>query len=242
MATYQCPKGHASTDPDYCSECGALIGAPTISAAVVAPTAAATGLDVCPDCQTPRTPGARYCEVCRFDFEAASTPTAAPTAAPSPADTVVIPQVIVPAAAPPAAPPVAPQALAPDSSPIVPVRLNVIILADPTIPDDEAIRQQCPKDEPPLTFPLDLDENLVGRRSENKKIFPEIDISDPGVSHRHLKFLRQPDGTFAALELGSSNGTALNGTPLKPGLLTPVKAGDEMILGLWTRLQLRSRA
>ena len=33
MATYQCPKGHISTDPDYCSECGALIGQSTVSRA-----------------------------------------------------------------------------------------------------------------------------------------------------------------------------------------------------------------
>src|SRR5262249_51516444 len=69
MATFQCPKGHTSTDPVYCSECGALIGPPTVTSATAANTAPAHGPEICPDCQTPRTPGARFCEVCRYDFE-----------------------------------------------------------------------------------------------------------------------------------------------------------------------------
>ena len=119
-------------------------------------------------------------------------------------------------------------------------RLNVVVVTDPSLADDD-MRSQCPQNAPELVFPLDVDENLVGRRSDAKKIFPEIDLSDPGVSHRHLKLLRQPDGSFAALELGSANGTTLNGVALKPGLITPVAAGDELLVGMWTRLQLRCR-
>jgi hypothetical protein len=128
---------------------------------------------------------------------------------------------------------------APPSTPAP--RLNLVVITDPTLVDDEDMRKQCPQGAPELVFPLDLDENLVGRRSDAKKIFPEIDLSDPGISHRQLKLLRQPDGSFAALELGSANGTTLNGVALKPGLATPVAAGDELLVGLWTRLQLRRR-
>jgi hypothetical protein len=120
-------------------------------------------------------------------------------------------------------------------------RLNVVVVTDPSLAEDEEMRKKCPPDAPELVFPLDLDETLVGRRSDGKKIFPEIDLDDPGVSHRQLKLLRQPDGGFAALELGSANGTTLNGVALKPGLITPVSAGDELIVGMWTRLQLRPR-
>jgi hypothetical protein len=125
-------------------------------------------------------------------------------------------------------------------SPPVP-RLNVVVVTDPTLAEDEEMRKRCPRDVPELVFPLDLDETLVGRRSDARKIFPEIDLSDPGVSHRQLKLLRQPDGCFAALELGSANGTTLNGVALKPGLITPVAAGDELLVGMWTRLQLCRR-
>jgi hypothetical protein len=103
------------------------------------------------------------------------------------------------------------------------------------------MRQKCPPNAPELVFPLDLDETLIGRRSDGRKIYPEIDLDDPGVSHRQFKLLRQPDDSFAALELGSINGTKLNGVALTPGLITPVAAGDELIVGMWTRLRLRPR-
>jgi FHA domain len=263
MATYQCPKGHSSSDPDYCSECGALIGLSAVASAVpiaAAPApasgASATSATFCPDCMTPRTPGARFCEVCRYDFEAgvghqsastaASAPsTSAPTAQPTVMkDAATTPSDVATPSSASAAPAVASvtTSTADSLSPIIVTsRLNVVVIADPSLAEDEETRQKCPQNEPELIFPLDLDENLLGRRSDNKKIYPEIDISDPGISHRHLKFIKQSDGTFAVLELGSANGTTLNGATLKPGLITPVKAGDEMIIGMWTRLQIRSR-
>ena len=257
MPTYTCPRGHTSTDPDYCSECGALIGASTVASASASATPAssapAPGIEVCPDCQTPRTPGARFCEVCRHDFEAGSS---SGQAQPSPVQPAAA---IAPGNAAPPEPSVSAATGAGNSPSIVsagegaaaaavsaPVstptaRLNVVVVTDPSLVEDEEERKQCPQGAPELVFPLDLDENLVGRRSDALKIYPEIDLSDPGVSHRHLKLLRQPDGSFAVLELGSKNGTTLNGVALKPGLVTPLAAGDELIIGTWTRLQLRRR-
>jgi len=120
-------------------------------------------------------------------------------------------------------------------------RLNIVVITDPSLVEDEEQRKQCPQGAPDLIFPLDLDENLVGRRSDDKKIYPEIDIRDPGVSHRQLKILKQADGSYVALELGSANGTTLNGATLKPGLPTPIGVGDELIIGLWTRLRIQGR-
>lgn len=252
MATYQCPKGHASTDPNYCSECGARIGAPAIADTTPASPAPTVGAEVCPVCQTPRTPGARYCEVCRYDFESGSS-SGQVLAAQAGAGATSVPVGAAPAdqsnsaagaaGGAPSAANVAPDVAAAGSAPVSTVvpRLNVVVVTDPSLTDDEEMRKKCPPNAPELVFPLDLDETLVGRRSDNRKIFPEIDLDDPGVSHRQLKLLRQPDGSFAALELGSANGTTLNGVALKPGLLTPVTAGDELIVGMWTRLQLRLR-
>jgi|SRR5690349_9737746 len=250
MATYQCPKGHASTDPNYCSECGALIGASTISRATLAGPAPSPGTEVCPNCQTPRAPGARFCEVCRYDFASGSStghvvsspPEAAATGAPpdaSPADQSNF--AIAADSAPFALDAVSAVAAAGSAPAALAPRLNVIVVTDPSLAEDEEMRKKCPPNAPELVFPLDLDETLVGRRSDARKIFPEIDIDDPGVSHRQLKLLRQADGSVAALELGSANGTTLNGVALKPGLMTPVAAGDELIVGMWTRLRLRPR-
>ncbi len=58
-----CRAGHRSTEADYCSVCGtAMSPAAPESRSVDA---------VCPECGEPRpspTAGARFCEVCRFDF------------------------------------------------------------------------------------------------------------------------------------------------------------------------------
>ncbi len=240
MPTYQCPKGHTSTDPDYCSECGALIGQPTVSSATPATAATSPGAPVCPDCMTPRTPGARFCEVCRYEFD-----TGKPGSQTSPTPVEKVVQTAAPAAAGAATPmPDAPAGTSvSDSTPVfAPAqRLNLVVITDPSLVEDEEQRKQCPQGEPDLIFPLDLDENLVGRRSDDKKIYPEIDIRDPGVSHRQLKIIRQADGSFVALELGSANGTTLNGATLKPGLPTPIEAGDELTVGLWTRLRIQGR-
>ena len=250
MATYPCPKGHASTDPDYCSECGALISQASAPKAPPAIVAATAGAEVCPDCMTPRVPGARFCEVCRHEF--AASPPAVAASAPVPAAAASAAVAVASAAPPPvvASTPAAASAPPPSGAPVpnaaaplsVPApRLNVVVIADPTLAETEEQRAQCPQGQPELIFPLDLEENLVGRRSDAKKIYPEIDISDPGISHRHLKFVRQPEGGFTVLELGSANGTTMNGVELRPGLVTPIAAGDELLIGMWTRLRIRSR-
>src|SRR4051812_48643708 len=75
----QCRNGHESTESDYCSVCGiampAATGAPTGggSTQTVAGTAAtimAPAGETCPSCGEARTDvAARFCEVCRYDFQ-----------------------------------------------------------------------------------------------------------------------------------------------------------------------------
>ncbi|SPF33572.1 putative Forkhead-associated protein [Syntrophobacter sp. SbD1] len=236
---YTCPKGHQSTDADYCSECGALIGQSSLAAAQAGDSTATTptGNDICPDCGSPRNASNRYCEVCRYDFQSKSS-------------YVVTTPGITPASAEPvqdASPPAPPvtsitiPATAASSTFAAAQRLNVEIIIDSTLVTDPEMAAKCPKDAPKRTFPLDLDENLVGRRSDTKGVYPEIEIEDSGASRRHLKLIRQSDGGYAALELGSANGTKLNGADLEPGIITPVKAGDEFVIGMWTRLRITQR-
>jgi hypothetical protein len=232
----RCPKGHVSTDPDYCSECGAkLQGA---KSAITEELAAAAGGEPCPVCATPRVVGACFCEVCRYDFQAAAaSDAAAPARSPDP-----------PAAEPPAAEPAQQQAFpvvptAPNLVPSEPVpqHWDVIITVDPSLYRNPDPAQPCPVQAPERTFPLDMDENLVGRRSEKKDIHPEIMIADPGISRRHLSLRRREDGGFLAIELDSTNGTHLNEAPLEAGIPTPLRDGDQLTLGCWTRLTIRAR-
>jgi pSer/pThr/pTyr-binding forkhead associated (FHA) protein len=90
-------------------------------------------------------------------------------------------------------------------------------------------------------FPLDLADHLIGRRSDSEDIHPEIVINDPGISRRHLRIMRTPGGALSALDLGSMNGTRLNKVPLDPHVPTPLREGDELTLGCWTRLKVRAR-
>lgn len=84
MSTYQCPKGHASTESDYCSDCGTKILGITQSAVTVitpkqevlqtTPPAIAFGsshtrLIACPDCTAPHDPSSgNFCEICGYNF------------------------------------------------------------------------------------------------------------------------------------------------------------------------------
>src|SRR5262245_40482144 len=236
-----CPKGHVSTDPDYCSECGAkLDGAPSAitPATAIAPEelAAATGEEPCPVCATRRSAGARFCEICRYDFQTAtaSGPAPAPVSPSAPAIAHQSPATEQTSITPAPVPTLAP------SEP-VPQHWDVIIAVDPALNVNPDPAQPCPQDAPERTFPLDLDENLVGRRSDRKDIHPEIMIADPGISRRHLSIRRRDDGGLVAIELGSTNGTSLNASPLEPGIPTPLNDGDQLTLGCWTRMTVRAR-
>jgi len=285
---YNCSKdpSHQSDDSDYCSICGAkILGAPSLIGAQSgpastasagsspAPAASSAGGAVCPDCGTQRTPGARFCEVCRYDFErkaSASTAPPPPVAAQPVAASVDVTPVAAAAAsasapAPPAAPPdsgwppplvdptvasAPPEAPVADASPLPvstpPVssgglmRWEAVVVVDPTLYTDPDPDIPLPTNEPERTFPLDFAENLLGRRSDRKDIHPEIPVNDPGVSHRHAKLLRQPDGNFVLLDVGSTNGTRLNEVEVLPGVRTPLRDGDQITAGCWTRITIRS--
>lgn len=243
--TYQCPKGHQSTDSDYCSECGTLIGQSNISKIEQMKDSNMSkqigSTELCPDCGTPRNLAARFCEVCRHDFEENKTGVAeAIVAMHLPVNKAESIENVSPQANNSLEMPDA-EALETSEEYAVSEKLNVVISVDKAKATSSGVETPIKPDTVDRVFPLDLNENLVGRRSTSKGIYPEIMINDPGVSHRHFMLIKQPDNSFAALELGSSNGTELNGIELEPGVNTPVKAGDEFSIGIWTKLKLVSR-
>jgi pSer/pThr/pTyr-binding forkhead associated (FHA) protein len=61
-------------------------------------------------------------------------------------------------------------------------------------------------------------------------------IPDRFVSTRHLEFEKGPDGVRVQ-DLGSSNGTRLNGHPLRAGASEMIQIGDELRLGPKTMLR-----
>ncbi len=66
------------------------------------------------------------------------------------------------------------------------------------------------KVEPGLSFYLNGDEFGLGRSVHN-----DLFIDSPKISRSHLKIVADPDGSYHAQDLGSANGTSLNGKALE---------------------------
>jgi hypothetical protein len=106
---------------------------------------------------------------------------------------------------------------------------------------DASLKEQGSPDPPPglgpFSFTVDKDNLLIGRRSEVRGIFPEIPLDfDSAVSHRHALLMRKADATLLLRDIGSSNGTRVNGADIPPMVDVPVREGDRITLGHWTCL------
>lgn len=76
---------------------------------------------------------------------------------------------------------------------------------------------------------------VLGRSDSRSSYIPDVDMAEmkaleKGVSRRHAAFVRYDD-TLHILDLGSINGTFLNGTRLKPETPYQLNAGDQLGLG-----------
>ncbi|URN16109.1 FHA domain-containing protein, partial [Streptomyces sudanensis] len=106
----------------------------------------------------------------------------------------------------------------------------------------EAANLNPPAYAPERRVPLTGQQVTVGRRRPSTGESPDIDLSvppeDPGVSHRHAVFLRQPDGSWAVVDQSSTNGTTLNGSdePIQPYVPVPLQDGDRVHVGAWTTI------
>ena len=107
---------------------------------------------------------------------------------------------------------------------------------------DGASQLQYPSFAKPRRFPMDKTELTIGRYSAKRGVSPDIDLSgdvaDPGVSAQHAKLFSKPDGSWTIMDVGSSNGTFLNGSdePLTPNVEVPLSDGSYLNIGAWTRL------
>ena len=83
---------------------------------------------------------------------------------------------------------------------------------------------------------LEKSEVVLGRSSEC-----QFQVDDDGISRRHAKVCLAPDGKFQVVDLGSTNGVVLNDSdqPIAPNVAVPIKGGDRLYLGAWTRIVFR---
>lgn len=87
---------------------------------------------------------------------------------------------------------------------------------------------------PSTQVPLQSDQLTIGRSAGN-----DLVLADPEVSRRHVRIVRRADG-FAAEDIGSTNGTFVNGQRISH--LTLLQDGDTIDLGDTVRLRFMSMA
>jgi hypothetical protein len=104
-----------------------------------------------------------------------------------------------------------------------------------------------------LAFPADFVEQSFSLeaaavrigRSDGRPGEPvvEIDLSgpreDPAVSRVHAVLERQPDGSYAIRDAGSTNGTTVNDDPVATHVPMAIAQGDRIHVGAWTMLTVR---
>ena len=165
----------------------------------------------CPRCHTPRR--GRFCERCGYEFE--SRGSRAGSDAP----------------APPEGPP----------------RWFAVVTADRSQYELARKRSQrivfptcCPERRIALSAPR----TRIGRRCAADAAPPEIDLSaapeDPAVSHRHAELIARDDGMWDLVDLGSKNGTYLDGRADRIPRNTPSHVGNgiQIRIGAWTVITL----
>lgn len=232
MLIYQCPKGHSSTESDYCSECGTKIqGVPNTEATLASSLLVATSAIVCPDCATPHeSTSGNFCEICGYNFV-----TGVHGEVPG-LEVEAVPDAIVPLSLTGEGEPTVKQTKASVSQVSQRIAWELQITIDPAL----ALPESPPApNQVPITVSLQQAVNLIGRRSTQRAIAPEVALDfDNAVSHRHALLTQQADGTWSLRDIGSSNGTFINGQELAAMVDVPLQDGDEFTLGHWTRIKL----
>lgn len=73
----------------------------------------------------------------------------------------------------------------------------------------------------------------IGRRDPRQKHFPEIDLAehDRGIASRNHAQIGRDGSFYTITDLGSTNGTFLNGKPLQPNRPARLRSGDRVKVG-----------
>ena len=88
-----------------------------------------------------------------------------------------------------------------------------------------------------MEFPLSrAAETTIGRKDPVTGIYPDIDLvpvdGQRSISRRHAKIHRRGEKLFLAEEIGTMNGTYLNGERLETGVPVEIGPGDELRFGV----------
>jgi hypothetical protein len=106
--------------------------------------------------------------------------------------------------------------------------------------EQDSPQMDFPDGYPERRIPLTGAELLIGRRSESRHVYPDIDLigppRDPGIHRKHAKLVSAPDGSWTVVDLGNDNGITVNGRDVPSGDSVPLRPGDRIHLGAWTKI------
>lgn len=164
----------------------------------------------CPDCTTPHQANSgNFCEICGYNF---LTGARGGEAFPAPIVSRPIPPVPTMA------------------------KWQALISIDPSLatPDSPPAPIQTM-----ISIELIHPTNLIGRTSQSRGIHPEIPLNlDDAVSSRHAILTLQSNGSLVLRDIGSSNGTMVNGQEIAVMVDIEIRSGDQITLGHWTRIKI----
>lgn len=105
--------------------------------------------------------------------------------------------------------------------------------------EQDAARFSFPEGYAERRIDLAKPQMTIGRRSRSRHVEPDIDLTgDPGVSRLHAVLSIAPDGTCTVTDQETPNGTQLNGREIPASRAVPLRPGDYINLGVWTRITL----
>jgi CRP-like cAMP-binding protein len=113
--------------------------------------------------------------------------------------------------------------------------------AMPELPKPDDVGDRAPEtlvqDASGIVFHLsESSETLVGRKDPVTGIHPDVDLTiadgQRSTSRRHAKIYRRNDKYFVTEEIGTMNGTFVNGERIETGVPKEMKDGDEVQFGL----------
>ncbi len=99
-----------------------------------------------------------------------------------------------------------------------------------------------PPSRPTQVVDLAVGSYLIGRTSQKRAVLPEISLDfDDAVSHRHAILEMRTDRSLIVRDIGSANGTSLNGHKIPLTRDIPLQDGDIVTLGHWTKITIAKK-
>ena len=261
-----CPNGHLSQAEDFCDTCGAKIdlehqpdpaaGEPAVAGADGSDPGPQPDQQVCPNCSTPNTPDALFCEACGYDFTTGALPrgsTPKPGAGADPDAGTDAGAEGGTGAGPESGTGADSAGVAAEPSPggsiapAIPLEWVAEVWVDPEWYAVQEADEPMPSAGLPAVVGLTARSLLIGRVSPSRNLHPDIDCTaDTGVSRRHAQLTTDGQRWFVE-DLGSSNGTfvgpasgPLPDRPIAVGPRTELDDDDRVYVGAWTRIVVRS--